>query len=98
MENSAQRPGCNPNPPPVELTDRELLHKLLDIELSRLDTAVRIEKQRDIVFPETTIIIRDIQKLKAAINNLDNPKPEIKSEPQTDALDVFFKQLSDFNT
>lgn len=47
---------------------KEILQKLLDIELERLGVACRIEKERNIVFPETTIIIRDIQKLSAAIN------------------------------
>ena len=41
---------------------------MLAIELERLDVAVRIERERNIVFPETTVIIRDIQKLTAALN------------------------------
>ena len=60
-------PLCNQVAPDVA-QPKELLRKLLAIELERLDTAVRIEKERNIVFPETTIIIRDIQKLDSAIN------------------------------
>ena len=61
------RPECNEKPP--DLTQSvELLKYLLGIEIKRLVTAVRIEKERNIVFPETTIIIRDIQKLNEAIN------------------------------
>jgi len=55
---------------------RELLEKLLKIELERLDVAVEIEKKRNIVFPETTIIIRDILKLNEAINGKGKDKPE----------------------
>jgi len=36
--------------------------------MDRLEVARRIEKERKIVFPETTIIIRDIQKLMHALN------------------------------
>jgi len=54
---------------------RELLEKLLKIELERLDVAVEIEKKRNIVFPETTIIIRDILKLNEAINGKGKDKP-----------------------
>lgn len=35
--------------------------------MGRLETAQRIETERRIVFPETTVIIRDIQKLMAAL-------------------------------
>ncbi len=45
----------------------ELLKRLLAVEIDRLETAVRIEKERKIVFPETSVIIRDIQKLQATI-------------------------------
>lgn len=67
-----KNPECNPNPPDVKQS-KAILEKLLDIELERLDVAVRIERERKIVFPETSIIIRDIQKLQAAING---DKPE----------------------
>jgi hypothetical protein len=48
-----------------------MLQHLLTVELDRLEVARRIEKERDIVFPETTVIIRDIQKLHAAIEKYD---------------------------
>jgi len=48
-----------------------MLQHLLTVELDRLEVARRIEKERDIVFPETTVIIRDIQKLNAAIEGYD---------------------------
>ncbi len=61
------RPRCADSPPDVE-QPVDLLKKLLAIELERLDVAVRIEKERKIVFPETTVIIRDILRLRQAIN------------------------------
>lgn len=57
---------CSPKAPDLKQS-RELLQKLLAIELERLEVAVRIERERRIVFPETSIIIRDIQKLQFAI-------------------------------
>jgi hypothetical protein len=49
-----------------------VLRWLLGIEIERLHTAVRIEAERSIVFPETTVIIRDIQKLMAALGQTAN--------------------------
>ena len=57
---------CNEKSPDVN-QPLDLLKKLLQIELNRLDIAVQIEKDRKIVFPETTIIIHDINKLQDAI-------------------------------
>jgi hypothetical protein len=62
-----KKPRCAEKQPDLNQS-KEILEKLLAIELERLDTAVKIEKERKIVFPETTIIIRDIQKLNDAIN------------------------------
>jgi len=45
-----------------------VLRHLLEVEMDRLETARRIENERRIVFPETTVIIRDIQKLMNALN------------------------------
>lgn len=72
MGKSQERPRANPKPPELNQSI-ELLKKLLDIELVRLETAVRIEKERNIVFPETTVIIHDIQKLNAVINKENIP-------------------------
>lgn len=68
---------CNNKAPDLNQS-KDLLIKLLEIELDRLDTAVRIEKERKIVFPETSIIIHDIQKLNSVINGkLKNKDSEI---------------------
>ncbi|MFA6691471.1 MAG: hypothetical protein WCR98_05775 [Saccharofermentanales bacterium] len=42
-------------------------------ERARLKVALRIEEERSIVFPETSIIIRDIQKLTTAVYGKDAP-------------------------
>jgi len=65
MENCEERP--RPGAPPILNSDLETLEYLLNVERNRLEVAVRIEAERRIVFPETTVIIRDIQKLLAAI-------------------------------
>lgn len=67
MAGSEEAPRCNAEPPNLTL-GVELLRELLGIEQERLKVAVRIERERSLVFPETTIIIRDIQKLAAAID------------------------------
>lgn len=66
MENSTERARANPKPPPLNETDQRL-RELLAIECERLATAVRIERERSIVFPETSVIIHDIWKLTTEI-------------------------------
>jgi hypothetical protein len=45
----------------------EILRDLLAIERERLLVAREIEKQRSIVFPETSVIVRDIERLLSEI-------------------------------
>tara|TARA_Y100000310_G_C20302505_1_gene632472 strand:+ start:262 stop:561 length:300 start_codon:yes stop_codon:yes gene_type:complete len=66
MDDVDNIPECNPASPELEASKR-VLSKLLSIELERLEIAVGIEKARKIVFPETSIIIRDIMKLEGAL-------------------------------
>ncbi len=47
----------------------ELLQFLLAIEKERLGVAVRIERERNIVFPETTVIIHDVWKLTTELES-----------------------------
>lgn len=78
MEKSKKTARANPEPP--DLTQpTNILQKLLDIELKRLDIAVRIENERNIVFPETTVIIHDIIKIEKAITEKkdNNNKPDV---------------------
>lgn len=84
MGSSTERARAG-NPPALD-SDRETLQELLEIEKARLRTARLIEEKREIVFPETSVIVRDIMKIMAAING--------KSEPaETDALDEILRDL-----
>ena len=65
MEASKSRP--RPGAPPRLNQPTAVLEKLLAIELERLEVAVAIERERKIVFPETSVIIRDIMKLNAVL-------------------------------
>lgn len=46
---------------------KAILAELLEVERARLQEALRIERERSMVFPETTVIARDIQRLAAAV-------------------------------
>jgi hypothetical protein len=56
------RPAPSPRAPP-----RDALHavyvELLAIERERLQVAVKIERERGFVFPETSVIVRDVRFL-----------------------------------
>jgi len=67
MEKSTNRPRANPKPPALGQSV-DILRELLEVERERLKIAVRIEKERHIVFPETSVIIHDIARLVAAID------------------------------
>jgi hypothetical protein len=57
-----------PNPDPVRVAaDVKTLRWLLRVEKRRLKEAVRIERERRIVFPETSVILRDVCRLVDAI-------------------------------
>ncbi|MRG98315.1 hypothetical protein [Polyangium spumosum] len=47
--------------------DVKTLRWLLRVEKRRLKEAVRIERERRIVFPETSVILRDVHRLLDAI-------------------------------
>ena len=59
---------------PPDLTQpTEVLRYLLGIECRRLEVALSIEAKREIVFPETTVIIRDIERLTAEVERRGAP-------------------------
>jgi len=61
---------------PPDLTQpTEVLRYLLGIECERLRVALSIEAKREIVFPETTVIIRDIERLTAEVERRDAEPP-----------------------
>ena len=85
------RPRCADKAPNLK-QPKEILEHLLAIELERLETAVRIERERKIVFPETSIIIRDIQKLNEAINGNgedEQPAQVERAQPIGQFVDIF---------
>ena len=86
------RPRCADKAPNLK-QPKEILEHLLAIELERLETAVRIERERKIVFPETSIIIRDIQKLNAAVNgngeDEQQTSPVERAQPIGQFVDIF---------
>ena len=56
------RPAPAPRAPPRDAL-REVYVELLTIERARLQVAVRIERERGFVFPETSVIVRDVRFL-----------------------------------
>lgn len=56
------RPAPAPRAPPRDAL-REVYVELLTIERERLQVAVRIERERGFVFPETSVIVRDVRTL-----------------------------------
>jgi hypothetical protein len=57
---------------PPDLTQpTEVLRFLLGVECRRLEVALGIEAKRELVFPETTVIIRDIERLTAEVERRD---------------------------
>ena len=85
------RPRCADRSPDLN-QPKDILKHLLEIELERLKTAVKIERERKIVFPETSIIIRDIQKLNEAINGNgehEQPAQVERAQPIGQFVDIF---------
>ena len=78
------RAECNEIPPDLK-QPKEVLEHLFKIEMERLKTAVRIEKERNIVFPETSVIIHDIRNIMSAYNG--KPKKLLPSEEARDFID-----------
>ena len=70
---NASRPRAGD--PPKLTAPLEILEELLDIERERLRTAREIEKRREMVFPETTVIVRDIERLLVEIERRKEPPP-----------------------
>jgi hypothetical protein len=57
--------------PPDLTAPTEVLRFLLGVECERLVVALSIEAKRELVFPETTVIIRDIERLMAEVERRD---------------------------
>jgi len=87
----AERVVCHPTPPPRN-GPIDLFRRLLDIELQRLDVAVRIEAERKIVFPETSVIIHDIQRLQAEVLRLEGAS-RVRVAGAEDELGALLKSM-----
>lgn len=81
------RPETSLTPPPEGCNDAELLKYLLKAEKGRLEVALQIERDRETVFPETTVIIRDIQKLHATIQRLASKRDDVPSSELDELID-----------
>ena len=81
MDDGQERPRAGD--PPQLTAPIDILRELLSVERDRLPVALRIEKERSIVFPETTVIIRDIERL-----TLEIEKRELQPEPKEDGPGV----------
>lgn len=67
--------------PPKLTAPLDILRELLEIERERLRTAREIEQRREMVFPETTVIVRDIERLLAEIERREEPTGEPAPQP-----------------
>lgn len=54
----------------------EILRELLAVERARLRNALALEEKRNIVFPETTVIVKDIERIVAALSGRADAQPE----------------------
>lgn len=99
QDRAEQRPHTALTPPPVDCDDRELLEHLLKIELERLRVAQQIEIDRETVFPETSVIVRDVMKLRAILGGLDDgggvdDLPANNAGGDDDLLDVLLREVT----
>ena len=78
------RPLPNPDPPPRD-GDVKTLRWLLRLEKRRLKEAVRIERERRVVFPETSVILRDVCRLVDAIAAREGRLPARGAAPEDSA-------------
>ncbi len=93
MEHRGDQPRPRPEPPPLD-GSKEALEYLLKVEQERLETAVRIERERQIVFPETSIIIRDIQKLMDALGRHEEAVTVgVEAQEEPDELDSLLRAV-----
>jgi transcriptional regulator with XRE-family HTH domain len=61
--------------PVTEGESRATLVELLDMQKARLREARALEAKRGFIFPETSVILRDVHKLTAAIERIDAAPP-----------------------
>ena len=89
---AADRPKAGE--PPDLTSPTEVLRYLLGIECARLEVALSIERKRELVFPETTVIIRDIERLTAELERRDADAAAGGAGAQEDAPEKTAQRLS----
>ncbi|GEM_PF-2250265 len=89
-----KRPGEHvKNTHPVPLTpaqlanadDATVIRHLLQVCLERLEAGRKLERVRNIVYPEITCIVRDVERLQRRLRELEG-KPDPKPAAGTPAL------------
>jgi hypothetical protein len=85
MGDGQERPRAGD--PPQLNAPLEILRELLRTERDRLQVALKIERDRSIVFPETTVIIRDIERLTLEIEKREST-PAGKAEKHQSGMSV----------
>jgi hypothetical protein len=73
----------------------EILRELLAIERERLVVAREIERKRQVVFPETSVIVRDIERLLKEIESRTSDA-RVASDPKSGTADTDDDQLAAF--
>lgn len=74
----------------------EILRELLAIERERLLVAREIERKRQVVFPETSVIVRDIERLLKEINSrTSNPAVVPAADAADDEMAAFLQCIPD---
>lgn len=85
MDSGTDRPV--PRTQRIDPTERyEILRELLAVERARLATAVQMEKDRHIVFPETTVIVKDVERLLVALGGDPGEAQTVDDPDELDAL------------
>ena len=74
MEQSTTRPRAG-DPPQLD-APLDILRELLTVNRERLAVARRIEEERRIVFPETSVILRDILRIMTEIERRETGATE----------------------
>ncbi|GAF75144.1 unnamed protein product [marine sediment metagenome] len=84
MDESGDRPDTSAHAPQVDGLSEARLVGLLLVEEGRLVVARRIEEERNIVFPETTVIIKDIQTIAKALDAVRQGRTSVDDDAAAD--------------
>ena len=94
MDEPGDRPHPGAHAPKVDGLSEARLVGLLQVEEERLAVARRIEVDRNIVFPETTVIIKDIQTIAKALDAVRQGKVSVVPSVDSD-LEALLSELEE---